>query len=80
MCPLPVVQRLELSAGGEITVEERDRRKSTRRIQTAHFAVVDSEPNGSYIFFIRSGWKPIEFEKGKAAIAGKAAVSYRDAD
>lgn len=26
-------------------------------------------PNGSYVFFIRSGWKPVEFEKGKAAIA-----------
>ena len=28
-----------------------------------------TQPNGSYVFFIRSGWKPIEFEKGKAAIA-----------
>jgi len=28
-----------------------------------------AQPNGSYVFFIRSGWKPIEFEKGKAAIA-----------
>jgi Family of unknown function (DUF6641) len=27
------------------------------------------QPNGSYAFVIRSGWKPIEFEKGKAAIA-----------
>src|ERR1700733_14702680 len=26
-------------------------------------------PNGSYAVFIRSGLKPIEFEKGKAAIA-----------
>jgi hypothetical protein len=26
-------------------------------------------PNGSYVFFIRSGWKAIEFEKGKSAIA-----------
>jgi hypothetical protein len=26
-------------------------------------------PNGSYAFFVRSGLKPIEFEKGKAAIA-----------
>jgi hypothetical protein len=25
--------------------------------------------NGSYVFFIRSGSKPIEFEKGKNAIA-----------
>ncbi len=29
----------------------------------------NSQPNGSFVFFIRSGWKPIEFEKGKAAIA-----------
>jgi hypothetical protein len=28
-----------------------------------------AQPNGSLVFFIRSGWKPIEFEKGKAAIA-----------
>jgi hypothetical protein len=26
-------------------------------------------PNGSYALFVRSGWKPIEFEKGKPAIA-----------
>ncbi len=26
-------------------------------------------PNGSYVLFVRSGLKPIEFEKGKAAIA-----------
>lgn len=25
--------------------------------------------NGSHVLFVRSGWKPIEFEKGKAAIA-----------
>jgi hypothetical protein len=25
--------------------------------------------NGSCVFFVRAGWKPIEFEKGKAAIA-----------
>jgi hypothetical protein len=28
-----------------------------------------AQPNGTYAFCIRSGWKPIEFEKGKAAIA-----------
>jgi hypothetical protein len=28
-----------------------------------------AQPNGSIVLFIRSGWKPIEFEKGKAAIA-----------
>jgi hypothetical protein len=26
-------------------------------------------PNGSYVLFVRSGLKPIEFEKGKSAIA-----------
>jgi hypothetical protein len=26
-------------------------------------------PNGGYVFFVRSGWKPIEFEKGKAGLA-----------
>jgi len=25
--------------------------------------------NGSYVFFVRAGWKPIEFEKGKAGIS-----------
>ena len=28
-----------------------------------------AQPNGTYALCIRSGWKPIEFEKGKAAIA-----------
>ena len=28
-----------------------------------------NHPSGSYVFFIRSGWKPVEFEKGKTAIA-----------
>lgn len=26
-------------------------------------------PTGGYVFFVRAGWKPIEFEKGKSAIA-----------
>ena len=26
-------------------------------------------PNGTYAFCIRTGWRPIEFERGKAAIA-----------
>lgn len=30
------------------------------------------QPDGSYVFFVRSGWKPIEFEKGKAAIAARS--------
>jgi hypothetical protein len=25
--------------------------------------------NGLFVFFVRAGWKPVEFEKGKAAIA-----------
>jgi hypothetical protein len=28
-----------------------------------------SVPNGTYAFFIRAGYKPVEFDKGKAAIA-----------
>jgi hypothetical protein len=28
-----------------------------------------SSPDGKHVFFVRAGWKPIEFEKGKAAIA-----------
>ena len=28
-----------------------------------------AQPNGSCVFFVRVGWKPVEFEKGKAAIA-----------
>ena len=28
-----------------------------------------AQPNGTCVFFVRAGWKPIEFEKGKAAIA-----------
>lgn len=27
------------------------------------------QPDGAYVFFVRSGWKPAEFEKGKAAVA-----------
>ena len=34
-------------------------------------------PNGSYVFFVRSGWKPVEFEKGKAAIASRRSTSSR---
>jgi hypothetical protein len=29
---------------------------------------VDALSDGSYLFTIRSGWKPIEFDKGKSAI------------
>jgi hypothetical protein len=28
-----------------------------------------AQPNGSCVLFVRAGWKPIEFEKGKAAIS-----------
>lgn len=27
------------------------------------------QPDGTYVFFVRSGWKAIEFEKGRAAVA-----------
>jgi hypothetical protein len=32
------------------------------------FAVRIQVGDGSYLFTIRSGWKPIEFDKGKSAI------------
>lgn len=28
-----------------------------------------SAPSGGYVFFVRAGWKPVEFDKGKSAIA-----------
>src|SRR5258708_8324572 len=28
-----------------------------------------SQANGSLVFFVRFGWKPLEFDKGKSAIA-----------
>jgi hypothetical protein len=31
------------------------------------------QSDGSYIFFVRSGWKPIELEKGKAGILARSA-------
>src|SRR6478609_6791094 len=31
------------------------------------------QPDGSYVFFVRSGWKPIELEKGKAGILARSA-------
>ena len=37
-----------------------------------------SGPNGSVVFFIRLGGKPIEFEKGKAGIAVPAADKLPD--
>jgi hypothetical protein len=30
------------------------------------------QPDGSYIFFVRAGWKPIELEKGKAGILARS--------
>jgi hypothetical protein len=32
-------------------------------------------PNGSYVFFVRSGWKPIEFEKGKWRLRCRRSIS-----
>jgi hypothetical protein len=31
------------------------------------------QPDGSYIFFVRSGWKPIELEKGKGGLLARSA-------
>ena len=35
-------------------------------------------PNGSFVFFVRLGGKPIEFEKGKAGIAAPNAEKLAD--
>jgi hypothetical protein len=53
--------------------------RSWSKTETGKKALVESkqrvlpwwtaQPNGSYVFVVRSGWRPIEFEKGKAAIA-----------
>ena len=53
--------------------------KSWKKNEAGEKSLVDSkqrvlpwwsiQPNGFYAFCIRSGWKPIEFERGKAAIA-----------
>jgi hypothetical protein len=45
--------------GGVRSVVEKQQRVSPWWVQLA---------DGSYLFTIRSGWKPIEFDKGKAAI------------
>ncbi len=45
---------------GGRTIVEKQQRVAPWWVQVA---------DGSYLFTIRSGWKPIEFEKGKAAIA-----------
>jgi len=37
-------------------------------------------PDGSYVFFVRSGSKPIEFEKGKNAIADILITAVRNGE
>jgi hypothetical protein len=32
------------------------------------------QPDGTCVFFVRSGWKPVEFEKGKVGIAARSLV------
>jgi hypothetical protein len=53
--------------------------RTWRKSETGEKAVVEKRqrvlpwwtaaPNGSHVFFVRLGWKPVEFDKGKAAIA-----------
>jgi hypothetical protein len=54
------VRALDKNDGGEkVMVEKKQRVLPWWSAQT----------NGSCVFFVRAGWKPVEFEKGKAAIA-----------
>ena len=55
-----VVRSWAKSETGEKSVVEKKQRVLQWWTQT---------PNGSYAFCVRVGWKPIEFEKGKPAIA-----------
>ena len=43
-----------------------ERAQVEKRQQVSHWWCLNA--NGSYVFFVRSGWKPIEFEKGKTAL------------
>jgi hypothetical protein len=52
--------RTSVRKDGEKTVTEKEQRV---------FPWWRMLPNGAYAFFVRSGLKPIEFEKGKTAIA-----------
>jgi uncharacterized protein DUF6641 len=55
-----IVRKWAKNEAGEKSVVEK--RKRVLPWWNAH-------PNGSYVFFVRSGWKPIEFEKNKSGIA-----------
>jgi hypothetical protein len=50
-------------------IKGEDGKKTSSEIQQRVLPWWRVTPNGSYAFFIKSGSKPVEFEKGKAAIA-----------
>jgi hypothetical protein len=55
-----VVQKWQKNESGEKTLVEKKQRVLQWWIP---------QSNGSFLFFVRAGWKAIDFEKGKAAIA-----------
>ncbi len=50
-------------------VKDEEGRKSVIEKKQRVLPCWRKQPDGSYVFFVRSGWKPIEFEKGKAGIS-----------
>jgi len=48
--------------------EERSGEKSLVETKQRVLPWWTAQPNGTYAFFIRPGWKPIEFYKGKAKL------------
>src|SRR4051812_11162198 len=55
-----------------ITTWTKKNDEGVRTTVERHYRVLPwwrSAANGSFVFFVRSGWKAIEFDKGKAGIA-----------
>jgi hypothetical protein len=51
------------------TSEQRDGKRVPVEKQQRVLPWWRAVPNGTYAFFVRAGYKPVEFDKGKAAIA-----------
>jgi len=49
-------------------MEEAGRRAGADREEAAGSPVVADGRQGQVVFFVRIGWKPLEFEKGKAGV------------
>jgi hypothetical protein len=73
-----IIERLEeqkrlLADSGYKRIVHTSEKKDGERVQIEKQQRVSPwwrpAPTGGYVFFVRAGWKPIEFEKGKSAIA-----------